>query len=452
MGDSPVLCLCVVQGKVWMGMEMGCLVVYDANTRKPYLQVRGERERERERRGGGEKGWRTDTVSCSQTWIRHYKQILSMAHLSPLRLVYVGLEDGSILAFDEDLPSPPLVSLDPTLTNPPLISLQPVCQYRDSTQTSSCLLAIPCSSENQSNQSNQSGGQDQEGPSLSSSSSSSLSSPCSYELWVGQKGNRITVLDAATLKVIKFLHNELDQSFMPSYVAYLSCSHLVYGCSSARGGGVAGVKGEGAGGVVCDHMSVYSALYHGKFVTRWSASRRKPVNSFDCRPHSTTPDKGQCEATPTQTTPIVNLFIHCLPDCSITALLYSNMELAVGLNCGLILILHPFSFTLLCSLSCHRDNISSLLSLDLSQQLQLSSASYNTSSCPPSSSFSNDMPTHANAPPTCPICRYTRQTCMSSTCISHVVHMHVTCRQHVHMHVTCPHSMYVHVCHMSYTC
>ena len=87
-----------------------------------------------------------------------------------------------------------------------------------------------------------------------------------------------------------------------------------------------------------------------------------------------------------QATPIIFFALFFL-DCSITALLYSNMELAVGLNCGLILVLHPFSFTLLCSLSCHRDNISSLLSLDLSQQLQLSSAAYNTSSCPPSSSL-----------------------------------------------------------------
>ena len=40
VGDSPVLSLCLVRRKVWMGMDMGCLLVYDANTRKPYLQVR----------------------------------------------------------------------------------------------------------------------------------------------------------------------------------------------------------------------------------------------------------------------------------------------------------------------------------------------------------------------------------------------------------------------------
>lgn len=196
--------------------------------------------------------------------------MLSMTHLPPLHMVYIGLEDGSILAFGEDLPSQPLVSLDPSLTNPPLVSLTPVSQYRDSTQSSSCILAIP-----QTNLSNQSGGVDKP------SSGGDL-----YELWVGQKGNRITVLDAASLRVIKFLHNQLDQSVMPSFVAYLSCSHMVYGCSSPRG--VA--KAEGAGS--CDHMSVYSALYRGQYVTRWNAAAKKPVDCFDCRPHAPE-DKGQ---------------------------------------------------------------------------------------------------------------------------------------------------------------
>lgn len=189
-----------------------------------------------------------------------------MTHLPPLHVVYIGLEDGSILAFSEDLPPQPLVSLDPSLTNPPLVSLTPVSQYRDSTQSTACILAIP--------QSNQSSGVDDK-----PSGGGDL-----YELWVGQKGNRITVLDAASLRVIKFLYNQLDQSVMPSFVAYLSCSHMVYGCSSIRG--VA--KGEGS----CDHGSVYSALYHGQYVTRWNAVTKKPVDCFDCRPHAIE-DKGQ---------------------------------------------------------------------------------------------------------------------------------------------------------------
>ena len=39
LGDSPVLCVSVVGKRVWLGLEAGVLVVYDANSRKPYLQV-----------------------------------------------------------------------------------------------------------------------------------------------------------------------------------------------------------------------------------------------------------------------------------------------------------------------------------------------------------------------------------------------------------------------------
>ena len=203
-----------------------------------------------------------------QTWIKHYKKLLCITHLPPLHLVYIGMEDGSILAYNEELPSQPIISLDPSLTNPPLVSLSPIRQYRDSSQSCSRILAVP-----QRNQSNRSSSGDQE--KLHVSICEDL-----YELWVGQKGNRITVLDAASLRVVKFLHNELDQSVLPTFVAYLSCSHLVYGCSSARG--VA--KGEGPSGS-CDHMSVYSALCHGQYVTRWSVEHKKPVDCFDSRPY-----------------------------------------------------------------------------------------------------------------------------------------------------------------------
>lgn len=208
-----------------------------------------------------------------QTWIKHYKQIRSLVHLPSLHCVYMGLDDGSVLAYQDELPSQPLVSLDSTLSSPPLVALSPIAQYRDSSQSTSCILAIP-----QSNQSNQSGNSDVPG----------AVKEC-YELWVGQRDNKITVLNAVTLKVIKFLHNPLDQSAMPSFVAYLSCTHLVYGCTARKG--VASSKGEGLGS--CDHISVYSALRHGQYVTRWKSQLKKPVDSFDCRSHV------QGQATPT---------------------------------------------------------------------------------------------------------------------------------------------------------
>ena len=202
-----------------------------------------------------------------QSWIKRYRKIQSIVYISSLHSVYLGLDDGSVIAYNDELPAPLLTSSDHTLINPPLISLSPIAQYRDSTQSTTCILPLSTHSSTLSNQS-------------SNSQKVSMQLPVSsYELWVGQKGNRITVLDAASLKVVKFLNNSLDKSIMPSYIAYLSYSHLVCGGDSERG--VASGKREG-----CDYVSVYSALHHGQYVTRWNTVTKCSVDSFDCRPHA----------------------------------------------------------------------------------------------------------------------------------------------------------------------
>ena len=101
-----------------------------------------------------------------------------------------------------------------------------------------------------------------------------------YELWVGQKDGRITVLDASSLKVLKFLHNPLDQSKVPSFVAALSCNHMVSSISDFERGVALGDVGR------CDFLSVYSALYHGQYVTRWNSRTKEAINCFNCQPHS----------------------------------------------------------------------------------------------------------------------------------------------------------------------
>ena len=40
VGDSPVLSMCVVRDKVWMGFEIGYLMMFETNTKRPYVQVR----------------------------------------------------------------------------------------------------------------------------------------------------------------------------------------------------------------------------------------------------------------------------------------------------------------------------------------------------------------------------------------------------------------------------
>ncbi len=92
----------------------------------------------------------------------------------------------------------------------------------------------------------------------------------------------ITVLDAESLKVIKFMDNPLDHSVMPSYVAHLSYSHLVCGYDLGNG---ASSKGEGHGGVASSSDNVYSALYHGQYVTKWNHVTKEAIESFDSKLH-----------------------------------------------------------------------------------------------------------------------------------------------------------------------
>jgi hypothetical protein len=39
VGDSPVLSMCVVRDKVWMGFEIGYLMMFDTMSKRPHVQV-----------------------------------------------------------------------------------------------------------------------------------------------------------------------------------------------------------------------------------------------------------------------------------------------------------------------------------------------------------------------------------------------------------------------------
>jgi hypothetical protein len=225
--------------------------------------------------------------------VKQYKKILSIVHIAALRKVYLGLDDGSVLVYNDELP--------PGVTTqfPACITLDPVMVYMDSTQTSSCLLAIP----RIDSASSAAGGDANHPPqSMSDKSLNSLdlqppsfsteqprgpqSSGPTYELWVGQKNGLITILNADTLEVITFIQNPLDLSRVPSYVAYLSYAHLIYGVNSESVGGGAGGYSDGNGATALpDVVSVYGALYHGQYVTRWNTEDKTARDSFNCEEH-----------------------------------------------------------------------------------------------------------------------------------------------------------------------
>lgn len=220
---------------MWVGFEIGYLLVFDTATRRP----------------------------CAQAWLQQYTPILSILHIAALHRVYIGFENGSVFAFDDDLAS----AL--TSTTPARIRLLPVCEYHDSAQTSACLLAVPkvCSYD--------------------TSRSQSLSG---FEIWVGQKDGLISVLDAENLNVVKFFKNTADLSKTPSYVAYLTYANLVCSISQEQATGNYSTAEKMNGNVssrnaVAERVNVYGALFHGQYVTRWNAESKEVVQSFNCEEH-----------------------------------------------------------------------------------------------------------------------------------------------------------------------
>jgi len=207
--------------------------------------------------------------------VKHCKAIHTMLYVPALHRVFLGLEDGSVLAFSDDLPAMPLISIDPAINNPPLVNLSPVAQYCDSSQLSACFLALPTFRIRPQDRVGKGssigeGGDDKKHEHVTGKGL--------YELWVGQKETRITVLDASTLTVLQFLSNDWDKSKVPSYVDHLTCKHLVCSIWESDRGLVTETGG-------CGFVSVYSALYHGQYVTRWNARTKERVHCFDCRPH-----------------------------------------------------------------------------------------------------------------------------------------------------------------------
>ena len=181
--------------------------------------------------------------------------------------------------------------LGPTTQFPACITLDPLMEYMDSTQTSSCLLAIPRleagtvdTNPPQSMSDKSLNSLDLQPPSFTEQSRGPQSSGPTYELWVGQKNGLITILNAETLQVIAFIQNPLDLSRVPSYVAYLSYAHLIYGVNSESVGGM-GYPGSSGTTALPDVVSVYGALYHGQYVTRWNTESKMAVESFNCEEH-----------------------------------------------------------------------------------------------------------------------------------------------------------------------
>ena len=143
-------------------------------------------------------------------------KVLSMVHIASLHKVYLGLDDGSVLVYNDELP--------PGLTAETLgcIKFDPLMEYLDVKQDSSCLLAIERIETVKTE------------PFMHLQEDSQLSDPSTIqqpmksttrELWVGQTSGFVTVLNAETLAVITYIYNPFETSRLPSYVAFLVTNH-----------------------------------------------------------------------------------------------------------------------------------------------------------------------------------------------------------------------------------
>ena len=170
MGDSPILALCPARGRVWVGFQIGHLLVFDS----------------------------TSHHLLSQTWLKQYTPIVSIVHVPQVRRVFVTLATGSLFAFDDEVEG----DGDTGAGGGRKTQLQPMYEYHDLGQPASCVTAVPHPPD-------EVGG-------------------ASHELWVGQSEAMITILDPRDLSVIKFLRNTSDKSPTPSYMAYLTYTNLVF--------------------------------------------------------------------------------------------------------------------------------------------------------------------------------------------------------------------------------
>lgn len=106
VGDSPVTSICSVGKQVWIGFQIGYVLIFDSASHH----------------------------LVAQTWIKQYTAIVSVVYVSELKRVYITLENGSIFAYCDEVSGGGGASRG---------SLSPVSEYHALGQMANCVTAIP---------------------------------------------------------------------------------------------------------------------------------------------------------------------------------------------------------------------------------------------------------------------------------------------------------------------
>ena len=172
--------------------------------------------------------------------------ILSMSHIPALHLVYIGMADGTIKAYSDQVEHRMVLEDLPDI----ITMLEPLLNYNDDNQITSSLLPVP----------------------------SHVGPNATYELWVGQKNREITVLNAADLSIVDFLDSPQDKTPCPGYFTDLPFLHLACNID-------VGEKNESQDDMMEtesqdvtqaeSHVVVYGALQFGQYLTIWDGGSKE---------------------------------------------------------------------------------------------------------------------------------------------------------------------------------
>jgi serine/threonine protein kinase len=225
--------------------------------------------------------------------------VQAIAHVPAFNSVYLGFGNGFVWSVPDVIAEDTVGMVTCALT--------PEKEFEDLTKTASTLLPVPVGGAKQ------------------------------YELWVGQNDRTIAILELPSLEVKDYLtiSESQDSSTLPCYLSDVFVGHLVLEELSLQGQQEA---------LESQNSFVYSSLFLGQVVIRWSANGRKDLASYNITSCSEVQQTGK-----------VGVWINSLHG--------NSHHVYIGLTTGDIIILKAGTLMELATLSCHAQQVRCLVTM-----------------------------------------------------------------------------------------